>query len=157
MPCAGELAGKTPAAMETVEGPPAGFGNVLLVEDEDTLRIATGKALQKRGFSVLSVGDGQAALDLFEARAQEISAVVLDLTLPVISGLDVLPRIREIAPGCRIVLTSAYDRDSAGSSAAFDQVGVAFLRKPYRISDLVLLLGQAATAAPRSRVVHQGD
>jgi CheY-like chemotaxis protein len=73
--------------------------------------------------------------------------VVLDITLPGLSGLDVLREIRRIDPLARVILTSAYDRGSAGNAVAGDQAGVSFIRKPYRVDDLVHLLGQAMPAA----------
>ena len=59
---------------------------MLLVEDEDVLRVAIAKVLGRRGYSVLSVGDGQGAVKIFKARAREIHTVVLDITLPGLSG-----------------------------------------------------------------------
>jgi CheY-like chemotaxis protein/two-component sensor histidine kinase len=158
LPCASELACQSavPAVHSVAAGQQDRYGIVLLVEDEDTLRIAIGKALRKRGVSVLSVADGQAAVDVFESRARDIGAVVLDLTLPGISGLEVLRQIRGIEPGKRVILTSAYDRDSAGSTIAFHEEGVDFLRKPYAIGDLLRLLQQAPTVA-RTGVAQQGD
>jgi two-component system, cell cycle sensor histidine kinase and response regulator CckA len=145
LPCASELAGQS--AVTAIHPAAAGsldrYRIVLLVEDDDTLRIAIGKALRKRGVSVLSVADGQAAVELFESRAQEIDAVVLDLTLPGISGLEVLRQIRGIKPVKRVILTSAYDRDSAASKIAFHDAGVDFLRKPYAVGDLLRLLQQS--------------
>ncbi|HXA49178.1 MAG TPA: response regulator [Candidatus Acidoferrum sp.] len=155
LPCASELTCQS--AVAAVESGAGGsldrYRIVLLVEDEETLRIAIGKALRKRGVSVLSVADGQAAVELFESRAQEIDAVVLDLTLPGISGLEVLRQIRGIKPVKRVILTSAYDRDSAGSTIAFHEAGVDFLRKPYAVGDLLRLLQQS----PQTDASQRGD
>jgi PAS domain S-box-containing protein len=158
LPCASELACQPADAArhETTVGSLDGYRSVLLVEDEDTLRIAIGKALRKRGVSVLSVADGEAAVDLFESRAQDIDAVVLDLTLPGLSGLEVLRQIRVIRPGKRVILTSAYDRDSAGSTIAFHETGVDFLRKPYGVGDLLRLL-QKTTPVTRQNTLQTGD
>jgi len=64
-------------------------GTILLVEDEDILRMATSSGLQKAGFSVLAVGEGCAAVNLFRARARDIDAVLLDVKQPGMTGLQV--------------------------------------------------------------------
>jgi two-component system, cell cycle sensor histidine kinase and response regulator CckA len=144
LPCAerrAEIA--SPAVFApTPEEPSAMSGTVLLVEDEDTLRLATATALRKKGFSVLAAIDGRSAVEIFRAHAEDIEVVLLDLTLPGISGLEVFRQIRLIKPGEIIVVTSAYDQKIAGSATSCEQPA-RFLRKPYRFSDLMRLLQEA--------------
>jgi DNA-binding response OmpR family regulator len=117
------------------------------VEDDATLRLSVSTGLQKRGFSVLTADDGRAAVDVFDTHAKDIDVVLLDLTLPGMTGLDVLKEIQKIRSGVSVILTSAYDREAAGS-ALFDKHGAAaFLRKPYRFNELVLVLQEAASVA----------
>jgi PAS domain S-box-containing protein len=116
-------------------------GTILLVEDEDTLRMATSSGLQKAGFSVLAVGDGRAAVNLFRARARDIDAVLLDVTLPGISGLQVLKEIRQVKADVKVILTSAYDSERVNSRAAHaGHSPHGFIRKPYRFFDLMRTL-----------------
>jgi DNA-binding response OmpR family regulator len=98
-------------------------------------------SLKKNGFSVLAVGDGRAAINLFRECAQRIDATLLDLTLPGVSGVDVFHELRRIRPDAKIILTSAYDleRIKAPFTSA-EQIPSGFIRKPYRIDELVAAL-----------------
>src|SRR5262249_16331768 len=84
-------------------------GTILVVEDEDPLRVATATALQKRGFSVLSAADGCTAVKTFQTRRDDIDVVLLDWMLPGLSGQEVFRHIRTIDPDIKVIFTSAYD------------------------------------------------
>jgi two-component system, cell cycle sensor histidine kinase and response regulator CckA len=122
-------------------------GTVLLVEDEDQLRIATAAALQKKGLSVISAADGQTAVELFRAQAEQIRVVVLDLRLPGLPGQEVFRQIRAIEPTMKVMFTSAYDAKNA--DALSDRYTLKFLQKPYRFSDLFAELYEALSEFPR--------
>jgi PAS domain S-box-containing protein len=83
-------------------------GTVLVVEDEDELRTAVGRALGGAGFSVLSAVSGREALETFRERSAEIRVVLLDLTMPDLSGAEVLPALRAIRADVPIVVWSGY-------------------------------------------------
>ena len=124
-----------------VRAPAAPAGKVLMVEDEETLRFAAAQMLRKRGFTVLEAHDGICAVELFRAHEPEIGVVLLDVTLPGLSGGEVLAQIHEISPHAKVILTTAYGRQMAMEAAGGNAWG--FLRKPYLIGDLVDLLGSA--------------
>jgi PAS domain S-box-containing protein len=130
-------------------------GTVLLVEDEDQLRIATATALQKRGFSVLSAADGPTAVELFRARAEDIGVVVLDLRLAGLPGQEVFRQIRAIKPKVKVMFTSAYDAKIA--DALSDHWTLRFLQKPYRFSDLFAELHEALSEAPKIASANGGS
>ena len=65
-------------------------GTILVVEDEDTLRLAVSKMLRKNGFTVLEAADGETGIDLLRASTREIDVALLDLTLPGMSSREVL-------------------------------------------------------------------
>jgi two-component system, cell cycle sensor histidine kinase and response regulator CckA len=117
-------------------------GTVLVVDDEDTLRLAVSKMLRKEGFSVIEAIDGSAAVDLFGANEREIGVVLLDLTMPGMTGREVLEELRRIQPDVKVILTTAYNKDSA-LAAIGGQQGWAFIRKPYQLNDLVNLVRDA--------------
>jgi two-component system cell cycle sensor histidine kinase/response regulator CckA len=117
-------------------------GTVLVVDDEDTLRLAVSKMLRKEGFSVIEAIDGSAAVDLFGANEREIGVVLLDLTMPGMTGREVLEELRRIRPDVKVILTTAYNKDSA-LAAIGGQQGCAFIRKPYQLNDLVNLVRDA--------------
>ncbi len=120
-------------------------GTVLFVEDEDMLRIPTSKMLRRTGLSVLEAGDGHAAVDLFRANVSEIGVILLDLTLPGIGGKDILAEVRRIRPAVKVILTTAYSKETAANTVGPDH-DWAFIRKPYRVTDLINLLREVLSA-----------
>jgi two-component system, cell cycle sensor histidine kinase and response regulator CckA len=112
---------------------------VLLVEDEDELRVAVSKMLRKRGFAVVEADDGRAGMDLFRANAQEIDVVLLDLTLPGMTGREVLEELRRLRPDVKVVITTAYGQDMAQKELGGQQAWF-YIRKPYRATELAEML-----------------
>jgi CheY-like chemotaxis protein len=117
-------------------------GKVLIVEDEETLRIAVAKLLDKRGFSVIEARDGRTAIELFLPNRAIISAVLLDRTLPDMPGEHVFAELCRIDPASKVILTSAFSREQdlkvAGKLRPWS-----YIRKPYDIDALVSLLCKA--------------
>ena len=113
--------------------------NVLIVEDEELLRLAVAKMLRSSGLSVIQAGDGTQAIDRIREHGQQIGLVLLDITLPGASSRDVLTAARERRPDMKIILTSAYGQKTVDET--FHDMGVdAFIRKPYQLADLVTLV-----------------
>ncbi len=140
LPCAGGRNLDEPAARpDFADKNPAARGTVLFVEDEEPLRTPLSKMLRKQGFSILEAGDGLTAVELFRAHQSRIGVVLLDLTLPGLSGKEVLAEVRRIRPGIKVILTTAYSQEMT-AHALGGQHDWAFIRKPYTISDLAKLL-----------------
>ena len=110
-------------------------GTILVVEDEEVLRIALCKLLRRKGCTVIEAADGQAGIDQFRASAQEIDVVLLDLTLPGISSSEVLSELRRMQPNLKVILTSAYSRDWAENTLGGQRAWF-YIRKPYRFREL---------------------
>ena len=116
----------------------ASHGTVLIVEDEEPLRLAVSKMLRRQGFSVFEARDGTAAIDVFRRLQDQIDVILLDMTIPGRSSRDVVDEARRIRPDVKVILTTAYSREATASFEAFGVRG--FIRKPYQVSDLVRLL-----------------
>jgi CheY-like chemotaxis protein len=115
---------------------------VLVVEDEEVLRLAVSKALQKRGFSVMEAKDGTVAMDLMRTRGDDIDVILLDVTLPGTSSREVFEEAQRMRANLKVVLTSAYDRRTA--DASFPGLRITqFIRKPFRLDDLAGTLRDA--------------
>jgi PAS domain S-box-containing protein len=114
-------------------------GRVLLVDDEDVV-LRTGKLmLQKLGFEVLAASSGHEAIEQFRRGADEIVLVLLDMTMPGLSGKDTLEQLKAIAPSIPILGSSGYSPDEARKR--FGKGIAAFLPKPYTLkqfSEVVL-------------------
>jgi PAS domain S-box-containing protein len=116
-----------------------GSGIVLVIDDEDIVRRATKATLERYGYTVVLAADGGEGVDMFRSMANRVSAVLLDLTMPVISGEDALRQIHAINPNVKVILSSGFNEVEA--VRRFTGKGLAgFLQKPYtaqRLAEMV--------------------
>ena len=73
-----------------------GRGTVLLVDDKEEVRVTVGRMLERMGFNVLVACDGREAIDIFRASSHEILFVLLDMTMPNMSGDETFIELRRI-------------------------------------------------------------
>ncbi len=107
---------------------------VLLVEDEPAVAAGITALLEGEGIEVRAVERGAEAPDAAESFRPD--AVILDLSLPDISGLDVYVSLKTIAPDLPIIFSSGH-ADQAALEQQIDSSTVAFLRKPYELEALL--------------------
>jgi signal transduction histidine kinase/ActR/RegA family two-component response regulator len=119
---------------------------VLVADDEEMLRTISTVVLRKAGFDVLSVGDGLEAVRVFAANRARLSAIVLDMTMPGMSGQEVLAAIRRDNSTVPVVLSSGYDSADSAATLAADPF-VQFLQKPYTPTELVRRVSQVVAAS----------
>jgi two-component system cell cycle sensor histidine kinase/response regulator CckA len=92
---------------EPVKGPtPGGTETILVVEDEEALRLLLEEVLRAKGYTVLSAADGMEGLEIYSQHAEEIHAVIADMGLPRQSGFEMLLKIRERNPRAKVILAS---------------------------------------------------
>ena len=96
-PSAPEVARLNRTGPAPVEAVPRMTGKVLLVEDEEGLRVATAKMLRKHGLSIIEASDGWAAIELIRKREQEIDLILLDMTIPGASSTEVFAELSGFA------------------------------------------------------------
>lgn len=129
---------------------------ILVAEDEDMVRDLAVRVLCGQGMRVLSARHGGEAVALFESHAHEIDAVLLDLTMPVMGGAEVLTELKRMKPEVCVLVTSGYSESPglSGEDELEPEAGcVRFLQKPYRAQSLlsgiagVLARGGSATPA----------
>lgn len=120
---------------------PLGHGAVLIVDDEEYLRVLCSRMLQRLGYNVLLAADGHQALAVYDEHRDGIAGVILDLVMPVMDGVEVLEKLRRLDPEVKIIMTSGYhEKELAARLAGRGIAG--FLQKPYVMSDLGKVLGQ---------------
>ncbi len=120
--------------------------HVLIADDEPMVRSMCQSLLGSWGYSTLLAADGEEAVTLFRAHADEIACVVLDLTMPRLDGLGALKALQQLKPGVRVVLASGYSQSEA--MARFDSGGeTVFIQKPYQAQSLHDILDKMTTAA----------
>ncbi len=111
-----------------------GSGKVLVVDDEEVVRMVTEEILKSFGFEVLTAVDGRQGVDLYAKHAETITAVVLDMTMPNMNGEEAFREIRKIRGDARVLLVSGYSEQEA--TTRFSGKGLAgFLQKPFKADD----------------------
>ncbi len=123
----------TPPTPPLAAAPPGEGQTVLVVDDEAVVRELTVLALRENGYHVLEACDGEQALTQVREQLESIRVIVLDVIMPGLSGIEVLKRVRVMAPGIHILLTSGFAPDDSGPAAGED----AFLAKPYATAELL--------------------
>lgn len=120
---------------------------VLVIEDDDSVREAAEDILELQGIQVLSAGDGSAGLTLYQEQMEDIDLVLLDLTLPGMSGEETLRELKRMNPDVRVLLCSGYGLNEVASHL-IDNGTVAFLQKPYDGDKLVEALSRQLDSTP---------
>jgi signal transduction histidine kinase/ActR/RegA family two-component response regulator len=107
-----------------------GEGTVLVVDDEPMVRDVAEAILARLGLTVVQATDGDEAVRMFAAEPDRFAAVLLDLTMPRLSGAETFRQIRGLRPDARVILMSGYNEQEA--SGSFAGKGLAgFLEKPF--------------------------
>jgi PAS domain S-box-containing protein len=124
------------AAQPAVHGAGAtGSETILLVEDEDVLRMMASEVLEASGYTVLEASGGEEAVRVSESHAGPIHLLVTDVIMPGISGPEVAQRLAASRPGMKVLYASGYTDDAIAQHGVLD-AATAFLQKPYNASAL---------------------
>jgi CheY-like chemotaxis protein len=120
-----------PAHAPVVAEPhPRGREHLLLIEDDESLRLLAVRVLERSGFTVSSYGDGASALGMSDADLARASMLVTDVSRPGITGREAADRLRERAPHLKVLFISGYTEDAVVQHGVLDGV-VNFLAKPF--------------------------
>lgn len=113
----------------------SGSGTILLVDDEETIRTLTAQMLERIGFAVVTAADGNEAIERYEASPGAFRAVLLDLTMPRMSGEETFRELRLLDPRSVIIISSGYTETDI--SGRFTGQGISgFIQKPYTVRNL---------------------
>jgi len=111
-----------------------GEGTILLVEDEDAVRALARDFLRVLGYESIEASTGEEALALFDRHAGSIRAVVSDVIMPGMGGVELARRLTVLRPELKILLMSGYTKDSF-ESGDISRGTFPFLQKPYTLED----------------------
>lgn len=111
-------------------------GKIIVADDQPMVRTVASKVLSKLGVEVLLANDGAEALELYHQHREEIWGVLLDMTMPKVSGEQVFKELRLFDPNLRIVLSSGYSEAEIRAQLAGRQP-TAFLGKPWTPTELL--------------------
>jgi CheY-like chemotaxis protein len=146
----------TPAVLPTVQHVRPGVvrsGVVLVVDDDAEVRQVAERMLQRLGYAVVSADSGQAGLDFFTAHRPQVLCTLLDLTMPMMSGQEVLRELRRIDPRARVIVMSGYTASEAYRQLA-GEAHVEFLPKPFTIEQLREVLARCSEGMGRRGRQH---
>jgi len=123
---------------------PVGQETVLLVEDENMVRILTRKALTLQGYHVLTAANGEAAIALARQHEGKISLLLTDVVMPGMNGYELHERLQCEIADLKVLFMSGYKSDAMAENAAIHKSR--FIRKPFTIDNLVLAVREAIDA-----------
>jgi PAS domain S-box-containing protein len=131
-----------PRANKSHGGPGAGI--VLVVDDEEYVRVTVRRTLEAAGYTVVCASGMKDAVQLFCALAPQIDVALVDMTMPEEDGDEVARRLRHFDPNLKVIATSGYPE--AEVRGRFGDLMNAFLAKPYRAERLREIVGAVITS-----------
>jgi PAS domain S-box-containing protein len=137
-----------PAEPQREEDLPRGSGEtILVVDDEETVRVITQQTLEEFGYRTVPASDGSEAVSTFSRRKGEIALVLTDMMMPVMDGLAAIQALKAIDPSVRIIAASGLEQKERVARAT--EAGVRhFLAKPYSAETLIRTIHAALRSAP---------
>jgi PAS domain S-box-containing protein len=121
-----------------------GSGLILVVDDEDSILTMATTILERVGFRTLKAADGLEALARFEEHREELSLILMDLTMPKLDGEETYRALRHRGSVTPVILSSGFNETEAINR--FLGKGLAgFLQKPYTAANLVEMVKKALT------------
>jgi two-component system, cell cycle sensor histidine kinase and response regulator CckA len=113
-----------------------GNGTILVVDDEEAVREVAERMLQEIGFQTVGAGDGREALKILKLEAQQITGVLLDLSMPRMGGQETFQRLRKTHPELPVVMMSGYTEEVVAEQLGESAQRTVFLQKPFVAEDL---------------------
>ncbi|MGH7092876.1 MAG: PAS domain-containing protein, partial [Stellaceae bacterium] len=147
-----QLAEGAPAARaETSEPPTAkdltGIGTVMLVEDEDPVRIFGARALRNKGYTVIEAKSGEEALQQICACEHAPDLLITDVVMPHMDGPTLIREVRELYPDLKVIFISGYAEDSFRKRLDSDS-NIHFLPKPFSLKQLAGKVKEVISGEP---------
>lgn len=111
-----------------------GSETILLVEDEDAVRLFSGRALREKGYKVLEANSGEAALEIIK-KGEPINLLITDVVMPKMDGPTLNKKVRDLIPDIKTIFISGYAEDTFRKNLD-DNTQIHFLAKPFTLKDL---------------------
>lgn len=116
-----------------------GSGTVLVVDDEELIRVTTTSILKKIGFKVLLAENGKNAVELYKQKSKDIDLVLMDIIMPEMNGQESFEAMKKYNPDCKVILTSGYVNNVNIKQLQKDGL-CGFLQKPFNVPELIRLV-----------------
>ncbi len=113
----------------------ASGNKILLVDDEEVLREVSKELLTECGYEVILAKSGREALDIYRKYSIEIDLIMLDMSMPGMSGDEVYSKLKSDFPNIRVLISSGFEVDNRIAEMLKNR-NIGFIKKPYTIQDL---------------------
>jgi len=122
---------------KTAEELPTGTATILLIDDEELIRITAKGLLESLGYKVLLAENGEEGVNAFSGKKDEIDLIILDMIMPVMGGREAFEKLRKIDPDISILIASGFAKEE--NMILLKEQGLSgFLQKPFRITELAV-------------------
>ncbi len=128
--------------IKTVDNIVSGTGTLLIVDDEQMIQETLKGMLEKLNYRVFFAENGQQAVNVYRSKSKEIDAILMDIQMPVMDGVEAAQKILELNPQAQIIFSSGYTE--AKNFEKLRRMGYKlFLKKPYKIGSLADIIQKA--------------
>ena len=132
---------------EAVEHDDTGGERILLVEDEDAVRLFSARALRSKGYEVTEARTGEVALEILATASFDL--LITDMVMPKVDGATLIREARETRPDLPVICISGYTRESVAKEVA-ELPAVSFLSKPFSLKQLTRRVRASLEATTRN-------
>jgi PAS domain S-box-containing protein len=129
------LADKTATQQAAIPHLYKGKGHILVVDDEEVMRLTAEAILQELGYDVTVASDGHEGLEKYKQQGAVYDLVLLDMVMPVMNGRDCFEAMKKLNPHVRVVLSSGFSREEDLQEMKANGL-LGLVRKPYRSTTL---------------------
>jgi signal transduction histidine kinase len=120
-----------------------GTENILIVDDEDTVRNTISLMLKNLGYQVYLASSGMEAIEMYQRHKAEIDLIILDIIMPQMDGQQTYIQIMRINPDVKVLICSGYSQHNSIKEMLLDEGVVGFMRKPVEIAQLSQVVREA--------------
>jgi len=111
-------------------------GRILIVDDEDSIRLVLERSLELIGYAALSAENGSKAIELFKEHHASIELVIMDMIMPGIPGSELYYLLKQINPEVKVLISSGYSSDQKTKQLIKDGA-LGLIQKPFSVEELL--------------------
>ncbi len=112
-----------------------GKGKILLIDDNELLQDLGKDILEHLGYTPVIASEGEEGIEIYKREQKEIRAVLLDVVMPGLGGLEVFRRLKEIDPQVKVLVISGYSEEERAGEL-LKEGALDFIQKPFKIGQL---------------------
>lgn len=132
-----------------------GSSRILLVEDEDAVRLFSARALRSKGYEVIEACNGSEALEYITSMEEKVDLIITDVVMPQMDGPTFINKISELQNDMKVIFISGYTEDTFRDRIQ-DDSNIQFLSKPFSLSDLATRVKEVLQQSDSSQLKNAG-